>query len=55
MTVVADIIIIGSGIAALTVAERLSTDKNVIIFTKSKKSASNSYHAQGGCCHGYSD
>ncbi|WP_404454685.1 L-aspartate oxidase [Virgibacillus necropolis] len=43
-----DVIIIGSGIAALTVAERLAMDKNVIIFTKSNKTASNSFQAQGG-------
>lgn len=43
-----DVIIIGSGIAALTVAERLAINKNVIIFTKSNKTASNSFQAQGG-------
>lgn len=43
-----DVIIIGSGIAALTVAERIAIDKNVIIFTKATKQASNSFHAQGG-------
>ncbi|WP_407676482.1 L-aspartate oxidase [Perspicuibacillus lycopersici] len=43
-----DVIIIGSGVAALTVAKRLCNHKNVIIFTKSEKTASNSYLAQGG-------
>ncbi|ASK62582.1 L-aspartate oxidase [Virgibacillus phasianinus] len=43
-----DVIIIGSGIAALTAAEKLATDRNVIIFTKSKRTVSNSFHAQGG-------
>ncbi|ASN04609.1 L-aspartate oxidase [Virgibacillus necropolis] len=43
-----DVIIIGSGIAALIAAEKLAMDKNVIIFTKASKTASNSFHAQGG-------
>ncbi|MRG85758.1 L-aspartate oxidase [Salinibacillus xinjiangensis] len=43
-----DVIIIGSGIVALTVANRLSKHRNVIIFTKSHTKASNSYYAQGG-------
>lgn len=45
---IADIVIIGSGIAALVAAERLSQQKNVIIITKSKKENSNSNRAQGG-------
>ena len=44
----ADVIIIGSGIAALTAADLLSKHKNVIIFTKSEAEDSNSYYAQGG-------
>lgn len=43
-----DVIIIGSGISALTAAYRLSTEKNVIILTKSKITNSNSMLAQGG-------
>jgi len=43
-----DVLIIGSGIAALSAAERLSLDKNVIIITKSNIEASNSMLAQGG-------
>ncbi|MFC2946926.1 L-aspartate oxidase [Virgibacillus sediminis] len=43
-----DVIIIGSGLAALTAAKRLSSTKNVIIFTKSGSKDSNSYQAQGG-------
>lgn len=45
---VADVVIIGSGIAALVAADRLSKHKNVIIITKSKKENSNSNRAQGG-------
>lgn len=45
---IADVVIIGSGIAALIAAERLSAQKNVIIITKSKKENSNSNRAQGG-------
>lgn len=45
---IADVVIIGSGIAALVAADRLSYDKNVIIITKSKKEHSNSSRAQGG-------
>lgn len=43
-----NIIIIGSGISALTAAYQLSADKNVIIITKSKVTNSNSILAQGG-------
>jgi len=43
-----DVIIIGSGIAALTAANQLSKEKNVIIITKSGVNHSNSFHAQGG-------
>ncbi|WP_458412367.1 L-aspartate oxidase [Schinkia sp. CFF1] len=44
----ADVVIIGSGIAALVAADRLSQHKNVIVITKSKKEHSNSNRAQGG-------
>jgi L-aspartate oxidase len=44
----ADVIIIGSGIAALMTAYYLHEDNNVIIFTKSNKERSNSWLAQGG-------
>lgn len=43
-----NIIIIGSGISALTAAYQLSLNKNVIIITKSKVTDSNSILAQGG-------
>jgi L-aspartate oxidase len=43
-----DILIIGSGLAALVIASRLCIEKNVIIFTKSTKYNSNSMLAQGG-------
>lgn len=45
---IADVVIIGSGIAALVAADRLSHHKNVIVITKSKKENSNSSRAQGG-------
>ncbi|MGO4887424.1 L-aspartate oxidase [Anaerobacillus sp. MEB173] len=44
----ADIIIIGSGLAGLMVAEMLSPHKNVIVITKSSMKHSNSMMAQGG-------
>ena len=44
----ANVIIIGSGIAALQLAKKLRRDLNVIIFTKSQATTSNSYLAQGG-------
>lgn len=44
----ADIIVIGSGIAALQLAHHISTEKNVIMLTKSDVKASNSSLAQGG-------
>jgi L-aspartate oxidase len=43
-----DVLIIGSGVAALQLALQLSNEKNVRILTKSTISASNSYLAQGG-------
>jgi L-aspartate oxidase len=43
-----DVIIIGSGIAALQLATMLSHDKNVKILTKSHIKNANSYLAQGG-------
>ncbi|WP_102345425.1 L-aspartate oxidase [Bacillus sp. Marseille-P3661] len=45
---IADVVIIGSGIAALVAATRLCEHKNVIVITKSKKENSNSNMAQGG-------
>ncbi|HHW39394.1 MAG TPA: L-aspartate oxidase [Bacillales bacterium] len=45
---ITDVVIIGSGIAALVAAECLSYHKNVIVITKSKKENSNSSRAQGG-------
>lgn len=44
----ADVIIIGSGIAALQLANKLSKDLNVIILTKMEMNTCNSYMAQGG-------
>jgi len=43
-----DAIIIGSGVAALTVLYRLHDQMNVIVFTKANVFSSNSYLAQGG-------
>ncbi|WP_141433641.1 L-aspartate oxidase [Bacillus sp. 03113] len=44
----ADVIIVGSGVAALQLSKRLRSDLNVIIITKSNVQNSNSYKAQGG-------
>lgn len=44
----ADVVIIGSGLAALYAAYKLSAKKDVIIITKMDWQASNSYLAQGG-------
>ncbi|PEJ56574.1 L-aspartate oxidase [Bacillus sp. AFS002410] len=44
----ADVVIIGSGIAALMAAEEICQSKNVILFTKKKIWDSNSMLAQGG-------
>jgi L-aspartate oxidase len=44
----ADVIIVGSGIAALQLAYHLSLDKNVIVLTKSRVQEGNSFLAQGG-------
>lgn len=43
-----NVIIIGSGIAALQLAKKLSRNLHVIVFTKSSLTVSNSYLAQGG-------
>ncbi|MGR3765191.1 L-aspartate oxidase [Rossellomorea sp. NS-SX7] len=43
-----DVIIVGSGIAALQLARQLQEHLNVIIITKNKVKDSNSYLAQGG-------
>lgn len=43
-----DVIIIGSGIAALTIADHLAPEKNVAIITKKSRENSNSTLAQGG-------
>src|SRR5690606_32985285 len=43
-----DVLIIGSGVAALQLASSLSRDKNVMILTKSTIRNTNSYLAQGG-------
>ncbi|WP_260412516.1 L-aspartate oxidase [Alkalihalobacillus sp. TS-13] len=43
-----DVLIIGSGLSGLMIAELLSLHKNVMIFTKNRLEDSNSYLAQGG-------
>ncbi|MEK4200863.1 L-aspartate oxidase [Cytobacillus sp. FSL K6-0265] len=43
-----DVVIIGSGLAALQLAQKLRSDLHVIIITKSDVRRSNSYLAQGG-------
>ncbi|MCO7127861.1 L-aspartate oxidase [Sporolactobacillus shoreicorticis] len=49
----ADIVIVGSGLAALYTAAKLMNKKRVIILTKKKWQASNSYLAQGGIAAAY--
>ncbi len=49
----ADVVIIGSGLAALMAARQLSVEKHVIIITKSDWHESNSYLAQGGIAATY--
>lgn len=44
----ADVLIIGSRVAALQLAKKLRQDLNVIILTKSTIKNGNSYMAQGG-------
>ena len=45
-----DFLIIGSGIAGLTLALKLAKNKKVIIVTKAEISESNTLKAQGGIC-----
>ncbi|MFZ3588310.1 L-aspartate oxidase [Bacillus sp. DJP31] len=49
-----DVLIVGSGLAALVIASRLCMKKNVIIFTKGTKYNSNSMLAQGGVAAAFS-
>ena len=49
----ADVVIVGSGLAALMAARQLSLEKYVIIITKSDWNESNSYLAQGGIAATY--
>ncbi|MFX3624548.1 MAG: L-aspartate oxidase [Ectobacillus sp.] len=51
----ADVLIIGSGLAALSIAEKLCYEKNVIIITKGTKRHSNSNLAQGGIAAAVAD
>lgn len=44
----ADVLIIGSGVAALRVAKEICHEKNVIIITKETKRNNNTHLAQGG-------
>ena len=44
----ADVLIIGSGVAALRVAKEICHEKNVIIITKETNRNNNTYLAQGG-------
>lgn len=48
MKIYTDVLIIGSGIAALQLAQQLATQKKVTILTKSTVTASSSFKAQGG-------
>ena len=50
-----EVIVIGSGIAALKTALEVSKHKHVILITKSKIRHSNSYLAQGGIAAAISD
>lgn len=47
---IADIIIVGSGVAGLYCALNLPEDKNIIVVTKDKAEMSDSFLAQGGIC-----
>ncbi|WP_071395896.1 L-aspartate oxidase [Bacillus tuaregi] len=51
----ANVVIIGSGIAALQLAKKLSSDLHVIIITKTEVTTSNSYLAQGGIAAAIAD
>ncbi|GGL51644.1 L-aspartate oxidase [Sporolactobacillus putidus] len=51
----ADVMIIGSGLAALYAAVKLSDKKKVILLTKNEWQASNSFLAQGGIAAAYDD
>ena len=47
-TLTTDVLVIGSGIAGLMTALSISGDKSVILVTKGRLRASNSFYAQGG-------
>ena len=44
----ADVLIIGSGIAALSAAQAVREDQSIILVTKGELKESNTYYAQGG-------
>ncbi len=48
MKIETDIVIVGTGIAALAQALKISADKQVLIITKDKIPSTNSAMAQGG-------
>ncbi|WP_246940800.1 L-aspartate oxidase [Bacillus pinisoli] len=50
-----DVVIVGSGLAALVAASRLCMEKNVIIFTKLTINNSNSMLAQGGVAAAFAE
>ncbi len=45
-----DVIIVGTGVAGLYTALNLGKDKNILMITKDKSDASDSFLAQGGIC-----
>ena len=47
---IADILIVGCGVAGLYCALNLPRDKNIIVVTKNKARRSDSFLAQGGIC-----
>ncbi|RYM06636.1 L-aspartate oxidase [Sporolactobacillus sp. THM7-7] len=52
-TIKTDVVIVGSGLAALYAAVKLSEKKKVVLLTKDKWQASNSFLAQGGIAAAY--
>ena len=50
-----DVIVVGSGLAALSFIDALDEDRTVLLFTKDRVDDHNSRLAQGGVCYSFNE